>query len=458
MEKRLFLQTFFWAFVLSLASCSGRNGLESPPPSSMPFIDALSEYGHIFTDEELIDYASTTVPALFSADVRTKSAGKTVSEAVRFSDTRWMRAVGSESGTSLLENTYIVNYDDDGGFAIINADNRVDHVVAYSEKGNIRFDSNVDPESSPIRDGEALLGDFTIDDILELLPYYYEWLGMTLIPWPVFGRDSIDANGYYYCNPEFHYSRWITTEEEYASTSSQWGQGTPYNDLFLINDPFGQFSFYAPTGCVTIAIGQIMHKFAWPASTTLWGGNTTLPLSWSAYGWNVTAEEDSNHALASLLREVADSLHSIYSPTTTSAQGSVIKPVLSHYGFSYDNPNTSYMDSYSYTSIKASINSGYPVITAGYSSPENIDGHCWLIEGYSCQLRHRLIDWDVYGPDMTYRGRWTSIYPTGEEYADYVYCNWGYNGQYNGLFISGLFNTNTFNYSYNTKIITGIHH
>ncbi len=74
-------------------------------------------------------------------------------------------------------------------------------------------------------------------------------------------------------------------------------------------------------------------------------------------------------------------------------------------------------------------------------------------------VKYYLCEWDVYGPGMVYAGKWSSMLAcnNSETYAKYVYCNWGWDGDYNGYYLSGLFSPNNNDFTHKIKILTGIH-
>lgn len=162
-----------------------------------------NEYGYVLNLEEIKEYVLTSVPESFSLS-RTKNANKEIKEIIPFSQTQWMKdsIMTNDISRDLINQIYIVNYKNDAGFAIICADNRIERVLAYSDEGNIVA---VIPETKTgIYDNT---GDYTIYDILELLPYYVDQLSGYVIPYPVVSApDSLDANGYYYCAPHVYYS------------------------------------------------------------------------------------------------------------------------------------------------------------------------------------------------------------------------------------------------------------
>ena len=407
-------------------------------------------YGHCFDEKELRQFAQYVVPVAFSQDEHTKSNGKEIESIIPFSETPWYCALDDSLANELINKVYLINYKYNQGFAIICTDNRTDQLLGYSDNGNIIIPVETKNGTYDIT------GEHTIDEILTLLPYYFSGLDQYLIPYPSFQEDSLDANGFYYCAPEAYYSSWYITDLSTAHTNASWGQLEPYNYYFepQTNSPNG-IPYKPYVGCAAIAIGQILNRYCAPEQIAVWTDWThSIDLDWPYYG-QVSAVRDSTHALASLLRVLADVLDSefYYNGTATSTVN--IKAGLDAIGYTYDNFITTDMDNYNLYRIAQSISNGRPVIAFGapniYSS-----GHFWDIEGYRKEQRERLIEWSVYNPNMEFVGRWASIIQNSTQDHVYVYCNWGFDGQYNGWFISQLFNPNGASFSSNLKIVSNI--
>lgn len=90
--------------------------------------------------------------------------------------------------------------------------------------------------------------------------------------------------------------------------------------------------------------------------------------------------------------------------------------------------------SYSFSEVKKSIDSGYPIPIRGGTGKyidngeEKEAGHYWVIDGYAryyCSY---------------YEGDKDNI--IGNMTADYVHVNWGWSGNYNGYYMSGVFDSN----------------
>ncbi len=441
-------------FTLCMSSCekySNVNDILNRENS----VESHNAFGVFQTKDDIIDYAQTVVPLLFCSTERTKSIERTVKEVIPFNTTCWMTEVDSDRAQELLDNLYIVNYDNNDGFTIICGDHRTEQVICYSDFGNIDV-TGVETKTG-IYDQT---GQHTIYEILSLLPYYYSNLDQYLIPYPEMSSgDSLDAGGYYYCNPESYYSDWYIISDNVAYTNAAWGQGDPYNYCFETwYDMYSDLTFKPVVGCASIAIGQIMNRFSYPSSALNWGNQSqSMTLDWPYCG-SITESRDSTHALSNLLRWIAYSTQSEFYYGVTSTYTDKIKQGLSFFGYSYDNVNgCAEMDAYSLYYIRQSIQNGYPSIVFGAAN-EYAMGHFWDIEGYRKAARYFLTDWDVYNSNSQYVGRWTCMSERDTQENEYLYCNWGYDGDYNGWFLSRLFSIAYGNFSSNLKEVTGIHH
>ena len=231
------------------------------------------EYGHIMTLSELKEYA-LSVPSMFS-DEKTKNGligVENISPLCQVVNLHKAKA-SNDNTQSLLNDLYIVNYCDNKGFALISADTRIAQVLAYSDCGNVDYQPDI---KSSIYDDT---GEFTIYDILDLVPYYLDYLGKYLIPTPsIIPIDSLDAQGYYYYGPH-SYQTTVLTDSYSATTSSTWGQGSPYNtDCYVENT-----SQNSKTGCVAIAICQLMSLFHEPEQLIITDStNTQNPITLEA--------------------------------------------------------------------------------------------------------------------------------------------------------------------------------
>lgn len=98
---------------------------------------------------------------------------------------------------------------------------------------------------------------------------------------------------------------------------------------------------------------------------------------------------------------------------------------------------------------------GRPIFTYGFPN-NNATGHSWVIDGYKETIQYYMCEWSVYGPDGTYRGKWSNIVPGVQQAHNYVYCNWGQGGSGNGYYSMGMLTMGGVNYSTNATVLPGI--
>lgn len=92
-------------------------------------------------------------------------------------------------------------------------------------------------------------------------------------------------------------------------------------------------------------------------------------------------------------------------------------------------------------------NKQLPVYVAGYPLSTQENGHAWVIDG--CNV-YTVDYWVRHYSDSLH---FTEYIESTQNY-NFVHCNFGWDGQYDGDFTSGLFDTPRGNYSYRLKLIT----
>lgn len=439
------MKRFLWATAIALAlfGCISKNRyqVDTLPNTTT---DLSLEYGHIMNESEIRTLA-LSLPERFNNKM-TKFSQRSIKSVIPLNVVCETKSDLNNKlcSQSLLDQTYIVNYQDNAGFAIICADNRTEQVLAYSEKGNIQ--SGVITKSGIYSND----GNYTINDILELIPYYYDYLSKYVIPYPEIGpaEDSTDASGYYYCCPNAYYTEWYNLEGSEIHTSSSWGQLSPYNDYCLYLD--GNLNAQAgKVGCTAIAVGQLMAWFNSPGTfVSSWvSPRDTIQTVWP---YNCSASNSTSRRLADFLYNISSIMNTDYSTGGVDNPEEMIPIVLNRFGY-YMGTATDY----SYYAVSSSINTYHgPVIATARHN--YMEGHTWLIAGYKSMTRKFIVDWDVYDSNSQFKGRWSSIRESDTQYARYVYCNWGWDGDYDGYYASGLFKPGNKNYNTQQRIITGI--
>ena len=81
--------------------------------------------------------------------------------------------------------------------------------------------------------------------------------------------------------------------------------------------------------------------------------------------------------------------------------------------------------------IYKSIEKGYPAIVSALDA-NTLKGHTWIVDGHIKQIREGRKVGEESG----------DFHGTVGESREFVHCNWGWNGNYDGYFYPGIFNEN----------------
>lgn len=400
--------------------------------------DPKNKVGYVLNAEE-IEEVALAIPLEFSSSVATKAGlvSKKVKETIPFNQTKWGRkseymtkAVSEEN--ILTDNIYIVNYKNNEGFTILSTNNQVERVLAYSDQGNLTEDAEL-PGG--------------VEMFMENLSAYVASTTSEIHPYPT---DSVDTDGYYYCNPVYYYG-----DAEYeivrSKINAQWGNTFPYNNecpIIMDDTRYG-------VGCVAIALGQIMSYFQYP--TTIYSERyaTTLSLNWSSFPAQFSELNDNSKAIAALLKKIANCVNMQYDIYGVGLLGgSTITDAYS--GLSSMGYTSDAVWPYTSERIKSSLDSSRPVFISGTSSSGS--GHAWIVDGYRREINRYYCDWDVYDSNNNYVGVWTTLVDSSLDHVESLlwYYNWGWDGSYNGYYTAGVYQTDAGNYDQNVKILTNI--
>lgn len=125
-----------------------------------------------------------------------------------------------------------------------------------------------------------------------------------------------------------------------------------------------------------------------------------------------------------------------YGVSSSSANCNKITRTLENFGFAHGGTKSSYND----IDIKNEIWYGRPVIAGGYSHDHMVfgihvyytGGHEWLFDQYYTIRRTGYVV-EYYSDGSS------QVIETRQYGRNYYHCNWGWNGLYNGFYLSGLF-------------------
>ncbi len=302
------------------------------------------------------------------------------------------------SSDSCLPDTimYIVNFEDNKGFALVAADKRIGDVIALIDAGHLTPDENIENPGFRI--------------YLDLLQSY---CSRKTREKTVTTRTRSGESGYGEWEEIGRVNRFVLTG---------WYQTTPFNDQCpTIN---GQ---HCLAGCGAIAAAQIMAYHRMPLSHNdyyfLW--DDIDPTA------DVPSTSAGRESAATLVHKIGVQQDMNYGLNGSGTTFQCIVNSFEDMGYQYDISSTSY-DIYD---IIYELDNHYPILITAFDLYAG--GHAWVLDGYLLYAR------EIYGS--------TSTDPY--EYQDYLHCNWGWGGSQNGFFLSPVFNYGSYYFNYNIKLL-----
>lgn len=236
----------------------------------------------------------------------------------------------------------------------------------------------------------------------------------------------------------------------------KWGQWAPYNNtLAPVLDVNGIWR-QPPTGCVAVAICQILSEHKNPSSITF--NNMYWQGDWNAmtqYPSAANLSETYKTQVAELMNIVGKGVNTQYA---LSGSGSNI-----NYAYNFIKSTLNFkadaISNYSYQAVVQSLNNGRPVYVRGTDTIEG--GHAWVLDGSrirNIKQYERIYQCKVAVPSKPIvESEWRLISTRVlESSTDQVHCNWGWSGDSDGYFQSEVFNVSNKSFNEGVMIITNI--
>ena len=358
------------------------------------------------------------------------------------------RAVTRNSGDSPLPEDvlYIVNFDE-GGFAVLAADDRIEPVICITESGSLSVD------------------DFQLFDQTDTLTQLElnEFIGGVIVQyvqkpelWQWNEGDDIfigeGGGGGEIIPPFVNYVAPLLT--------TKWGQCYPYN-MFCPPVPSNGdwYDYKAAAGCIAISIAQIIAYHGKPAVNSVqWTPSGVVPLGNNPnpdYVVNSTWSDIKNHNFNSPQFTIINGKR--YPGPDTTSQDTIMYPYIGrivrsigddidmNYGeqswalyWNIDN----YFRDMGYTSnfywgfnwninlVLTNLRAGRPVIVGANFST----GHSWVVDGY------KYVTEKLNSDGTAVLGNFLM-----------VHCNWGWRGDSDGYYLSDVFDSTDPNIEYDSE-------
>lgn len=466
MKKTLIYKTAALLPLVGLISCVNELDVETSLIQQPTTQIEVNANPHHIELSEAIDNMYAFMDEVGFDQTRGHERGKWHVLKVKLSD---LKGHTRNTNTEDTEALYVVNFEDNNGFAVLAADDRMaDPVIAMSTNGNLEFEpkprEDIENELTRedllvIEDNDYMLGVLGEDEFISGLITNYSTNHNT---WTDSLRDNTDEFGDPILpplNPIDYHTEGVTSLNYPALLTTEWDQDPfPYNHYcpkryyrrtlgithsFVEDyDYDGQYLYARSTytGCVATAVAQIIAYHEFPTTATLLD-TTTNPLSWQKIKRIVELGDNYNNGeervlgqlqFAEIMRKIGDGCDMWYGfwdlcSFTTPQKAANYLSSLSYYGV------VKHTD-YNSTKVKECITTGRPVFMGAISGLVN--GHAWVIDGYKEIEWYRVGEQDDVEVSRTY----TST-------SKYVHCNWGWGGLANGWFVSGVFDVDNA-YSY----------
>lgn len=334
---------------------------------------------------------------------------------------------------------YLVNFEDDQGYAILAADKRISSpVLALVETGSISPDDfangEYEPYDSSIDYGYEELENFNLYDEEEDDYYAAAALPINEILMQFAQQEVLDAGGgggggSSSTTVKEVTGSWVINKKISPLLTTLWSQKSPFNDACPKRrwHPFQSYK-RAPAGCVPIAVAQIMAFHEYPQVLTCNGVRInwkTVKNIWSISNYNSSGIDSENNQLSQFVAAVGSWCDALYTKSWTFALPRKARDCMQKFGYSNVVRHKSYNDSRVYDML----DNGKPLFTASLS--KSLSGHAWVIDGYIDRSR----------TNKKINSNTGAVISSNTENQFLVHCNWGWKGGCNGYYISKVFNT-----------------
>jgi hypothetical protein len=381
-----------------------------------------------------------------------KSVSALASDDIEFAEA--LKANGIEVPDTLI---YVVNFDNDLGFAIISADDRIDgSILAFTGNGSLT-DSIDNPGVAIFLDH---LEDYMLNSIIEAERQKDSLIGGIMEKLDV-GTGTKASFGFNVpFDPSIMTKYTITRNKIDPLVLVEWGQGAPFNDSLKYKDckdNEGNIKNNGKVlaGCAAVAVAHIMsywghpnkigdYSFSWNLLNETTGNDKPPSYPKAAQIHIDNALPIIKNQIANLMKLIGNGVSMDYGCGGSSANKFIMLNFLLSNGFSLQlvpSPriHSPMLISYNSKTAIASMNKREPLMMYGCPKQKKsfwglrktfYDCHFWVIDGYLERQTTVLLN----SYDYVIVDRYTN---------DYIHNNWGWNGDRNGYYKSGVFNSNT---------------
>lgn len=402
-----------------------------------PEIETTESNPHNVTVEEAMSNLNSALELINGGGTKATIGGKVSSvkliTAADFPSTKALD--GQDEFEQLL---YVVDFEDNQGYAVLGADDRFVPVLVITEQGSAPQKIVAPPSANPgdrptegltieqlycEEDGDYYLGSDSLILSTLISDYLTKTMAKIINP-PGADTGGGNGNGEDPTNPGDNPPAGGTTYTNIpAMLNTKWHQYAPFNDKVSKTDMNGN---RRPIGCTTIAAIQIL---AYDQDISLSGKFGISNSTWDEIEnceTGITSNPLLNNDISALAQKAADGIgvkyNFLFSGGTFATPAAVTK-YLKSIGYTKAKKHLGY----SLSKITEMLKFNRPVFIGALSS--KISGHAWVIDGIHEQ--------------------YNSKYPASKQTL--LHCNWGWSGEsengniyygvLNGYYESELFDT-----------------
>lgn len=314
---------------------------------------------------------------------------------------------------------YLINYENNKGFAMVSTDSRATPVYAYSDEGNLN------PEDFETNPGLKIFLEGSIENYQIEVANYDDRLPIELPDSSLLDLGKVRIveydGGLFYEKKEQE----VISKEKLLTTC--WSQRSPYGDAC----PNGI------GGCGPVAAAQIMAYHKYPVQRSSYVYDWTAMTVCDTLVAGTTGATD----VAALIRHIGIEADAEYRDGETAIRTAKMDDTFRSFSYSCSNPS-----SYDTSRVMSNVDVMRPVFIVG---DDGVDGHAWVIDGYN-YIRYRTSYYYTYEPYDRYDTFITSSFI-------YFHCNigWGTHRDYR-TYNNGYYYSYSFAYNNNLEVIYDI--
>lgn len=303
---------------------------------------------------------------------------------------------------------YAVNFGKDLGFMLLSGDKGTFPILAFNDSGNFSDENVKDNEAleSWLEAKSELLRQRlqepidTTDNNLQL------WENLVVTD---SGEISIELVEYINeTEPQTRadrrrYSRNLPAVFPMTGAFVKWGQGEGYN----ADAPGKNFK----VGCPAVAVGMLCFSNWYPGKYYYMGMPYELK--------NVTQ----SNPISKMFRDIADNIPDYHwGEKSSGANRYDILAGLRNIGY-----KNAMLKDYDFDELYSNLRQGHAVLLRGFKPKQGEGGHVWMCDGY------KEMKWHVTKYKKRFLRKKKKV-AEWDEYADYIFMNWGWNGSSNAYY------------------------